>query len=283
MEKIDNHLERLGNWISQYQKLGDLYPAIYNAYRLAEFEKKIIDTFPDNLNPNFKDSIVESITGSIDYFEELLPQIVIYDEFGSCPSGEVIAVSGVSGSMAVIDHIHSDDPYNVLWADGIIQEYSQIQKEQARESFIRSKLNSFFPKVGAEFEESVEVYKRFSGGVTNQKDGGISCRTVLEHLKGELFEKAKLLIRLRNPAKQKVNWREMTTELAFNGLGSIEYSILVNKELDWKNIHEELTFSAKGLVSETRISFEVKFMRYLDVLFEVLHLIDWAKIRVSAT
>lgn len=277
MDEIDEHRKQLKDWLDRYKNLSDIYPYVVDSYELANFKKRVADSVPDDLDGPFKVKIFDAITNGIDYFKENLPKIP--DNTFIAPSGVSMAISGASGSIAVVNEIQTfGDPKFSAWTSEMVTEYNEIQRHQHREDFITTTLTAFDPKTAEEFELSVIANDKYRNALTSQSDVGIICRNVLEHLKGTLFQKALSYIKVKKPSKQKVNWAEMVEELAIGGSGSPEYVQLQVELATHQLLHTNLTHTAKNITKETQSSVQANFSIYLDHLFNVLNLIDKSKL-----
>lgn len=279
MEELNEHQKQLRNFLDDYQKMTDVYSLVSQAYDLATFKKEVADTIPLTLDDEYKNKLLNSLTYGIDYFKENLPKINIPSTF-SAFSGLSMSISGATGSVAILSDIESfcDKKFSG-WTDNLIYQYSSLQEKQDRKKYISNFLKSIDGKVANEFNLSLESFERFKGEVTNQNDCGINCRNVLEHLKGNLFQKALMLAKTTNPAKQKIkDWHELADYLALGGIGSDEHRQLQNEESIYSTVWSDFTTVAKNLNPETKTSLQAKFSMYLDHLFNVATLIDKSKL-----
>lgn len=279
MEEINEHQKLLRDFLENYKNLTDMYPHVRQAYDLATFKKEVADTIPSDLGTEFKLKLNNSLTDGIDYFKTNLPRISIPLNF-SAPPGLTMSISGSSGCIEILSDIEnfSDNKYK-LWTGDLINKYTIIQNTQDRKTYIKNELNIISIKVRTEFELSISSYEKFIGGSTNQNDCGINCRNVLEHLKGELFDKALIIAKLTTPTKQKIkDFLEMADYLAIGGVGSLEHHQLQREAVKNSTIWTDFTNVAKNRRPETPSSLNAKFSMFIDHLFNTLTLIDKTKL-----
>ena len=279
MEEINEHERQLKEFLDKYKNLTDIYPYISQAYDLAKFKKEVADTIPSDLENEYKIKLSDSLIDGIDYYKTNLPKINMGPSF-SASSGLTRSISGTTGSISILSDIESfcDSKYN-SWTSDLIGKYTIIQDNQERKNYIMTALNTISSKVANEFKLSISSYEKFVGNLTNQNDCGINCRNVIEHLKGELFDKALKQAKIITPTKQKIkDFLEMADHLAIGGIGSVEHRQLQTEATINAIIWADFTNVAKNRNPETLTSIQAKFSMFIDHLYNTLTLIDKAKI-----
>jgi len=279
MEEINEHQRQLKEFLDNYKSLTVLYPYVRQAYDLATFKKEVADTIPADLGNEYKLKLSNSLTDGIDYYKTNLPSITIGPSF-SASSGLTMSISGATGSIAILSDIENfcDTKYN-SWTGDLIGKYATIQGSQDRKTYILTTLNTISGKVASEFELAIGSYEKYIGSSTNQNDCGINCRNVIEHLKGELFDKALTQAKTTAPTKQKIkDFLEMADYLAIGGIGSVEHRQLQTEALINATIWTDFTNVAKNRNPETLTSMQAKFSMFIDHLYNTLTLVDKTKL-----
>lgn len=279
MEEINEHQRQLKEFLENYKNLTDLYPYVRQAYDLATFKKELADTIPADLGDEYKLKLSNSLTDGIDYYKTNLPSITMGPSF-SGSLGLTMSISGATGSIAILSDIENfcNPKYN-SWTGDFIGKYAILQSSQDRKNYILTTLNIISSKVANEFELAVRSYEKYIGSSTNQNDCGINCRNVLEHLKGELFDKALSQAKNTTPTKQKIkDFLEMADFLAIGGIGSVEHRQLQTEATINTSIWTDFTNVAKNRNPETMTSMQAKFSAFIDHLYNTLTLVDKAKL-----
>jgi hypothetical protein len=279
MKEIDEHQKQLKEFLDTYKNLTDIYPYVRQAYDLATFKKEVADTIPADLGKEYTLKLTNSLTDGIDYYKTNLPAITIGPSF-SATSGLTMSISGATGSISILSEIEDfcDTKYN-SWTSDLIGKYVTIQNTQERKTYILNILNTISNKVASEFELAIGSYEKYIGSSTNQNDCGINCRNVLEHLKGELFDKALTQAKITTPTKQKIkDFLEMSDYIAIGGIGSAEHRQLQTEAIINATIWTDFTNVAKNRNPETLTSMQAKFSAFIDHLYNTLTLIDKAKL-----
>lgn len=279
MEEINEHQRQLKEFLENYKNLTDLYPYVRQAYDLAIFKKELADTIPADIGDEYKLKLSNSLTDGIDYYKTNLPSITMGPSF-SGSLGLTMSISGATGRIAILSDIENfcDPKYNT-WTRDLIGKYAILQSSQDRKNYILTTLNIISSKVANEFELAVRSYEKYIGSSTNQNDCGINCRNVLEHLKGELFDKALSQAKNTTPSKQKIkDFLEMVDFLAIGGIGSVEHRQLQTEATINTAIWTDFTNVAKNRNPETMTSMQAKFSAFIDHLYNTLTLVDKAKL-----
>ena len=279
MEEINKHEKELKEFLENYKSLTDIYPYVSQAYELANFKKEVADTIPSDLSREYKLKLNNALTDGIDYFTSNLPKINIPLGF-SAPSGLTMSISGATGSIAILSDIESfGDTKHNGWTTNLINQYVSIQTHQDRKSYILCELATINSKVADEFGLAISSYEKFIGSATNQNDCGINCRNVIEHIRGELYDRALTQAKLTISTKQRIkDFIEMADHLAIGGIGSVEHRQLLSEALNHTALWTDFTNVAKNRIPETQTSMQAKFSMLVDHLYNTLTLIDKSKL-----
>jgi hypothetical protein len=120
------------------------------------------------------------------------------------------------------------------------------------------------PAVAQEFELAENMYQGAIGGWQDQTAAAIAMRNVLDHYKGELFERA-----INRPREQKILWSVMADRLTPTSLGSLGHQQLRSEEKTWNNLQESLSKLAKNQPYRDK-SLETVHTELLDHLHTIL-------------
>ena len=76
------------------------------------------------------------------------------------------------------------------WGTRHAQEYESLQDDLGREAEVRELLCALKPELASEFTQAAGEVSKCLAGTSTQASAGIAMRNVLEHYKGELFDRA---------------------------------------------------------------------------------------------
>ncbi|OQY69200.1 hypothetical protein B6D29_00095 [Microgenomates bacterium UTCPR1] len=144
---------------------------------------------------------------------------------------------------------------------------------QNKISEIEEMFKNIFRGLSNEFIDAESLYIKVEASVLSPKEGANAMRNVLNHLEGNLMEKA------RKYPKEQVNksgrWRFISDSLAIGGLNSNQHSLLISKENDQNRIKIELTEICKNTATNPLSKLKIVHTQWLDHIYTTLKLIEF--------
>lgn len=269
-EVKEKTLKLLQDWLSKFEEAKEVAPSIQQAYELKSWESEVLDTMPDAATEIPYDHLLEKYSMEQEFWSSNLPQMPSHDKW-TLSSGSALSVSSsVSTYQLVARALDLGDPETQLWAEKHTYQYMEMQRQQQRIAYVRSALKSLNPDRASEFDRAVETYRFWSTGWSERESVGIALRNVLEHFKGDLYEKA-----INRPREQKIKWPQMAMRLAKGGANSPESKTLIAEEETWKSLHRRLTEVAKTLDTGVATNLDMIFTEWIDHLYTVLSLVGF--------
>jgi len=268
-ETQKKNLKLMQDWLDGFETARKAAPLVWQAYEIKQWEFEALSAMPDSATDIPHAHLLEVYSTEQEFWREGLPPMPEYDE-DSLAAGTAIAVSSGSATYQVVSRAsYLGDPAAQSWSEKYTVQYTHMQGQQQRVDFVRRVLEKLNPDLAVEFDEAVEMYHLVSAGWGDTTSVGIALRNMLEHLKGELNERAFV-----HPREQKLKWPEMAARLARGGAKSIESRTLIKAEQEWRSLHQRLTAMAKNLKTGTPVLPTVVFPEWVDHFYTVLHLID---------
>ena len=265
----DETLKIMKDWLDNLETAKLAAPIIKQAYEQKLWEAESIDTMTDAAAEIPHDDLTEKYSMEQEFWKNNLPPMPYYDD-SSLPTGLAMTLASASATYQFVSRTSDlGDPTTELWAQQRIQLYMYMQKKQQRISYVSNILKKLNPDLGAEFDKAVETHELASSGWVERSSAGIALRNVLEHFKGELFERA-----IDRPREQKIKWSDMAMRLAKGGSAGSERQALEDTEKTWEALHRRLTDVAKNQKTGAATNLDFIFVEWVDHLNTVLLLIN---------
>lgn len=278
MNEIEEHLNYLKSWLDNFKKASKIYPQVYKAYEMAKFKNEVINNTPDHLDKIIIEKLFDEFSYGIDYWQNL-PRIEGPISSFDINTGITYSVSGSTGGYGILNELQKEEDEIGVWASKYCSKYEEIQNNQDRINHIVDELDKLNPDLKDEFRKSVEAYEKYKNDLISQQELGILIRNVLEHHKGELYNRALTIVKSIRPSAQKIKkWNEMANELAKNGVGSHEYNLLINEGNNYTSLHNTFTYMQKNIAQFDKNFILGQKSLFLDYLFNISNLIDGTKI-----
>ena len=268
-EIAEKKLNLLGDWLERAKDVHQAVPFIQDAYDQTKWQYDVLASLPTEARDQIGDFYLGKLNDSYKYMVDNLPALPPL-QMSNVASLSAVTTADSTGTFQIITRVSSFESVQTHdWAVAKASEFRELQGRQNRINSIMSQLSVLDADRAQEFEKSVEAYKRAVSSTTDLTDAAIKIRNVLEHVKGELFEKA-----IRRPKEQKIRWPDMAARLAKGGDAGIECRNLKNEENTHKSLHDRLSRIAKNLDKITPEDLNNIFTEFVNHLFTVLNLID---------
>lgn len=268
-KKQQEILKLLEEWLDRVKTASQIAPVVKRAYEQKVWQTKAIESMPEAATEISHDDFFTYVSDELDYWRTYLPSMPEYNEQHLYTGGTISLMSTSSTYQFVARTADLDDPETQAWAQTYKAEYIDMQRKQARIEAVRRMLARLGTERVNEFDDAVRTCEYASTGWSDKRSAGIALRNILEHFKGDLFEKA-----IKRPTEQKLKWEDMASRLARGGQGGQACRALLKAEQEWKSLHVRLTDVAKNLKAGALTDLGVIFTEWVDHLYAVLSLID---------
>lgn len=267
--------DRLANFLHQAKKIGDLTPVVKQAKEETEWNIDVFNSMPPKAQNSIDEDKFEDVfKKDWNIWEKAVPHFKLDSHFittsGSGASGTASEV--VFNEISLINQNRQYPEVNT-WSDKHITEYFKIQSKQNKISEIEEMLKKIYIELSKEFKDAESLYIKVEANVLSPKEGANAMRNVLNHLEGNLLEKA------RTHPKEQVSksgrWRFISDRLAIGGLNSNQHSLLVLKESDQSRIKIDLTDICKNTATNALSKLKIIHTQWLDHLYTTLKLIEF--------
>lgn len=264
--ETEKHVKR---WLDRLETANQVAPIVRQAYELITWESKAIDSMPEAASEIPHDDLLSHAYTERDLWCKSLPTMPVHNYPSLNTSGTASLASASTIYQFAILAGDLSDPSVQAWSQTYTAEYEEIQQTQMRVGAVGKLLGRLNPDRAIEFNEAVTTYQGLDTGLSDRVGVGIKLRNVLEHYKGDLFERT-----INRPSEQKITWVNMAARLTVGSGDGPESQMLLHAEKQWTSLHRRLTDVAKNLRSGAATNLRTIFTEWLDHLYTVLSLID---------
>ena len=255
-------------WLDRIKRAQACVPKVKDVVERTDWEINAFSDLPEGGRKIIPPEFVIDYTRKNEYLRKMfpLPQAYNYIYYDSMAS---ISTSGSTAAYSIVSKASEiNNKLIQAWSSEYTFQYRQMQEKQSRFDKVKTKLHTF----NSDREDELDLAQRaYSAAVTDVGErctAGITMRNLLEHFKGDLFEKAK-----QRPIEN-MTWEKMAKRLAINGTGSIEHSELIKQKVEWSSLHCRLSEVAKGQKHGLVADIEDIWTKLIDHLFTILGIIN---------
>lgn len=268
-DKPDNEktLDYLKQWSENFKSAQKIAPLVDKAIEQKEWEVSAFKAMPDAATEIPHDHLRALWLAENTSWAQLLPPMPFYNQTNMV-TGLVVTTHASTASYEFVTRA-SEIAAAKRWSNEHSRNYVKIQSSQNRIEAVREFLQRLNPERVKEFEDAENAYRAWRLGSGEKTSAGFAMRTVLEHVKGDLFDLA-----INKPVEQKVTWEQMAERLVIGGPSYTPYEVLLDLGKDWKSIHIRLTDVGKNLHAGLATDLNAVFVQLVDHLYGILSLID---------
>ncbi len=260
--------EYLKDWLAKIKKANERIPDIQDMVEQTEWDVDMFSNMPDGGEEFISPRLLIDYSKGNEFLKSNLPLPPHYTIQTVNITSSVITSGSTGAYTTILLGSEVNDPFINQWSKEYSISYRKIQEKQSR----FEKVNQYLKKINAdridELETSRNVYLATIAGVGKKIAAGIAMRNLLEHFKGDLFEKARLW------PKENMTWKLMAGRLTVNGDESFDYEALIRQKSVWTSLHNVLSDVAKNKKQGKDIDLESVWVKLIDHLFIVLGIIN---------
>jgi hypothetical protein len=215
----------LDQWMKRYKKANEVAPKVQDLLDIIDWRIQAYENCPKEARTVFPANLFEQHRRSHTFIIGNIPMIPDYNK------GDVFKAFavGTSGATVTFSSVHRAKdlliPESKSYSERFTIKYITLQDSQGRPKEVRDlivKLGS--ANILQRFDRALKAKDSVKIGIGERTSAAIEIRTLLEGLKGNLWQRAK------NWPKENMTWREMAKRLAKNGFGGTEYHELLRQE-----------------------------------------------------
>lgn len=270
MEKqLRNLLDHLKTWLDRYRKAGEAVPSVQRTLESIEWQLGVLEQRPSEgvvlPMPEIEeqaDLVYKTVMRDLPMIPEYDPEAVSF----------VTSVTNIGSSM-----IHTlvsgvavfETPQAREYAEDKAKAYRELQASQNRPEEVQQLLGQVLPTTTAKFDIAYKAYYAAKSGAGTRTAAALEMRTLLDVVKGELFDKA------RNQPKENMTWEKMTQRFlpGPEPLTAMRRTQLIMHEGIRSRLVEDLSTTAKQWEGAHPNNLDDMWTRLIDHLHIVLNLI----------
>jgi len=266
-EAPKSRLDYFKEWLRRLKQAQDQIPIVQDLEERTEWEINTLNDLPEDAQEFFSLSLVDNYDITTEHLRESLP---LPPEFNvlAVPSAAALSTSGSSSIYSAVSRAGEVDAEDIQKWSGIHTGlYREIQKKQTRFDKVKQQLQMLNANRVGELETARQEYAAAVSDVGERIAAGIAMRNVLDHFKGDLFERA------RDHLGENMTWEQMAERLTLGKVGGIEHKELINQEVEWRSLKVRLSDVAKGQKHGLVVDLQDIWTKLVDHLFTVLGII----------
>ena len=258
----------LEQWLASHREASEAAPDVRQALERSQWEEDALGNAP--VEVAFEPDLKEQMKGELTSWQLVLPPMPLYDR-GQI--SQVFATNSTASGSAIYTQVYQagqevQTPGVTNWSNRYTAEYEAIQCRHKRHEMVCEKLGLLNPRRVDEFDKAWKAAEDGQGRWLTQENAGIAMRNVLEHVKGDLWERA----RCRH--SEAMTWRIMAQRLSKAPAGTVGRQTLLDQKSTYDTLHRELTDVAKNLTSASTRDIGSLMTRLQDHLLIVLSSVE---------
>lgn len=186
-------------------------------------------------------------------------------------TGTAVTTSSTSSDFTFVARVGGiGTPIALQYSEEYLVEYERIQDIRNKPDQIRKALSDKLddPSLLKRFEEALEMYLAYRSGAGKRTSAANSIRNLIHGLRGILFAKA------ISHKGENMTWEIMARKLAKNGDKGLEYKRLCEREINNRQLLEQLASVVKDMERTDALDLEAIWIGTLDHFFVILGLIE---------
>ncbi len=231
--------ELLERWQERYKGASRVAAVIQQAKEKALWREDALSNAPPEVS--FSRWLERQLKTGLRSWEAVLPEMPEYDEASIGLANASTATASGSATYIEVERagVEVQTSGAVNWSSLFMIRYEAIQDRLGTRAQVQQLLGALNPDRSAEYDTACELVEVFQAGSQPQVAAGIAMRNLLEHLKGDLWKRAK------RPHDQKFRWDVMVDRLAKTGPSTAPYQTLLDEGDTHKQLHSDLSEVAK--------------------------------------
>lgn len=267
LKDAQDRLSHLTEWLRRIKTAQEQVSDVQDMVVRTEWEISMLTDLPEEAEEFVSPGLTQKYTQGNEYLYSFLPLPPEYEKTKITSSGS-ITTSGTSTMVSFVRAAgETKSPLVQYWSNSYVVSYRDIQEKQLRFEKTQQRLQILSTDGVIELEKAQQAYSAAAAEIGERVAAGIAMRNMLEHFKGDLWEKA------RNNPRENMTWEKMAERLTVGDSGGIEHQELLDQEREWKSLHSRLTEVAKDQKKGLVVDLDDIWTRLIDHLFTILGII----------
>jgi len=272
IEILESEKKYIEDWLERNAKAQEVVHYVNRDLHMVSWQLSALKNSPDEEEKVSLADVENSIERGKRYIEGCLPQIPEYDTNTIMGSVAVTA----TGSAAVYSYVAQVGDLKIPGVNDYSEKhtysYRELQQAQNRLNEVRKLIEGINNQQTIDrFDRAASDYAAFQSGSGNRCAAALGMRTLLDGVKGDLFQLAS------NTPRENMNWSKMASRLSKGGQSSFEELELLNHESNRSSLISVLSVVAKDREGTSPFDLDNIWTLLLDHLYAVLGWLDYSK------
>jgi len=269
LRKLRERRDYLKLWLERMKKAREAVPLVHRNLQTTEWEISALENAPEEADEIAAVDPSTALDQDFDYWRTNVPMMPDLD-LKAVESSTGISASGTVSVYEYVSRVGDlQTPSAIDYSRKYTAAYQELQQEQDRPSEVRSliaKLGN--PQTLERFNRASAAYYAAASGTAERTAAAMEMRTLLDGIKGALFERAR-----RHP-RENMTWRKMAERLTKGHKGGPEETEVRNQEKSRSSLIERLSQIAKDREGGSLTNIDHVWTQLLDHIYTVLSLLS---------
>lgn len=271
--KLKQTREYFLKWIDRNQKAQEVLPLLHDSLDLLDWTIEAVEQCPEQRKEQMLDDLGDQLDDSVNHWIQRLPMIPSYDKNAIVAASTLLSGGSNSAYVCVSEMADSDVPEIKGYSNFFSTAYRSLQEKHGRTEKVRNLIQSLDNHNTLErFDRAINAWTAAKSGTGERASVATEMRTLLDGVKGVLFEKA------RAHQGENMTWKEMAKRLSKESETGAEEQALVDEDRKRSILLNKLSTVLKYREGETLTDIDNLCAMVLDHLYIVLQLIDREKL-----
>lgn len=261
--------EYLTEWLARFKKAQGVLPPVQMHIDLTDWELDALTNSPDGAEDISIEELEEKIEGDYRFLQKALPMMPDYD-FSTLTDSTSVAVSGATGESGFSGYVANVGELGtqeaIAYSRIYIDRYQELQESQFRPQVVRDLVKKLGVQAIERFDRAFNAYIAFKSGIGERTAAALEMRTLIDGIKGDLFQRA------RSVPRENMTWKIMVQRLLKEKSGGIEENTFIAQEANRDTLINSLSDVAKDREGKSSKNLGLLWMQTLDHIYVILTL-----------
>jgi hypothetical protein len=269
INKLEERKTDYEKWLESFRKARNIVPFVIQNIEITDWQIRALKDSPEEATEIPYPSNPNLLEQENKYLRNVFPPIQVPSRV-SLDSTTSVATSGSTGVYEYVRRVGDlNTPHAINYSQTFGKEYQQLQEKQQRPNQVRALLNKFnAPNLLERFDRAYAAFIAYESKTGEPTAVAMEMRTLLDGIKGELFNKAKKW------PEENITWDNMATRLAIGNGGGPLHIRLINQKRLRSSLIARLSDVGKDREGGSITNLEDIWTEMLDHIVTVLGMIN---------
>jgi len=268
LEKLKEKREYLRQWLAQFQAASRAAAEVQKNLDFTDLQIRAVESRPDESSEIPLPNLGGTVDHDFSYLRTAYPWLPDFNEpnlstASSFSSTGTVQISMYLGRVGDINSYITKE-----YSEEYLSEFEDLQNRYDRPTELRLLLKRLSSKGSLErLENAIRSFDSYRSGTGSRTSAAADMRTLLDGVKGDLFELARL-----HPGEN-ITWEIMASRLAIGGVTSPQYAELLDLEKVRSSLISRLSDIFKDREAGSVTNMDQIWLEFQEHLVAVLGLI----------